>query len=191
VSYSGDSTFNIIAGSAPVTIDFTIAANPTTVTLSAGQSSSPITITATSPTGFASQIGLTCGTLPVYIHCLLTPANLPATVPTNLTMPTSTLVVSVDSTNAALEKQGKVVLASAAPLALLGLFSLLFGKRKRWVLYAGMVLLFVGVAGAITGCSSAGSSPSNLPPAGNQTVVVNATANGVLHPLNLTIDILN
>jgi hypothetical protein len=190
-SYSGDTTFSVVASSATVTPTFSIGASISTVTLAAGQTSSPITITATSLTGFATQITLGCGSLPVYIHCLFTPANFPATVPSNLTMPTSMLVVSVDSTDAALEKQGRVMLASAAPLALLGLFSLLFGKRKRWMFNLGIVLLFVSVAGALVGCSSGGSSTSNLPPAGNQNIVVNATANGVQHPLNLIIDITN
>ncbi len=193
-TYSGDPTFTVISSGTTVNPDFTITASVSTVTVAAGQTSQPITITATSPTGFASQLSLGCGTVPAYIHCLFTPIVIPTVVPTNTTNPTSTFVVSVDLTNAALEKQGRVELASAAPLALLGLISLLCGKRKRWILYAGMVLLFVSAAGALTGCASSysNSPASNLPPAGNQVIIVNATANGgVVHPLDLTINITN
>jgi YVTN family beta-propeller protein len=191
-SYSGDANFNVITGTTVVTPNFTVAASITSITLSAGQSSPNITITATSSTGFATQLTLSCGTLPVYVHCLFTPVTIPATVPTSVTTATSTLVVSVDSTNAALAKEGRIAFASAAPLALLGLFSLLFGKRKRWILYAGMVLFFVGLAGTITGCASNSNSGPSLPPSGNQTVVVNATATGgIVQPLDLTVTISN
>jgi len=51
-------------------------------------------------------------------------------------------------------------------------------------------MLLVCVGGRITGCTSAASS-SNLPPAGNQMIELKATANGVLHPLNLRVNITN
>jgi sugar lactone lactonase YvrE len=190
-TYAGDPNFAGSSASTAVTPDFSIGASVSTITLSAGQSSPQITVTATSPTGFASQIALSCGSLPVYVHCLFTPPLVPATVPTSATTATSILVVSVDSTNAVLEQQGRIAFASAAPFGLLGVMGLLFARRKRRIFYAGVLLLFAGIVGTITGCSSSATTASNLPPAGNQTVVVNATANGVVHPLNLTVDITN
>jgi hypothetical protein len=94
-------------------------------------------------------------------------------------------------------KQGRIELATAAPLALLGLLSLLFGKRKRWTLYVGLVLLLTGVAGTLVGCTSASSSSgsstsSKLPPAGSPVIVIEGTANGgVLVPFNFTVNITN
>ncbi len=203
-TYNGDSNFNGNSNPTNVNPSFTIGATlngtaVSSVTLAAGQSSSQITITATSLTGFDSRISFSCGSLPIYVHCQFTPSTIPSTVPSTppATTATSLLTISVDSTDASMGKQGRIELATAAPLALLGLLSLLFGKRKRWTLYVGLVLLLTGVAGTLVGCTSASSSSgsstsSKLPPAGSPVIVIEGTANGgVLVPFNFTVNITN
>jgi hypothetical protein len=109
-----------------------------------------------------------------------------ATVPQMLT-----LTVAVASTTSMLQRSSPVMLAMAIPLGLLGFLPLVGKNRKRLRLYLGIFALALTAAGAITGCTSS-SNTTNLPPAGIQTIVLNATGNGgVVHALNLKINITN
>jgi hypothetical protein len=209
-TYSGDLKFFGSTTATPVIVtvgapDYTITANPTSLTLSAGGiGSTTITLTP-NQFGFIPPIaiGLSCGNIPSYIHCTFTPPGLSTASVTLGQIPVPvTLAVKVDATIAAILephgpttfgsiKLGPIALAMMAPLGLLGLLPFVSKNRKRLRLYLGIVALALTVASVITGCTSAGN-PSNLPPAGAQTIVVNATSNGgVVHPLNLIINITN
>ena len=192
--YGGDTNFTG-STSAVETVsvnspDYTISANPPTLTLGAGQSGNT-TITVT-PEGYIGTVSFSCGNLPSYVTCTFNPINATVTFNSGATAAqTLTLTVVVASTISMLEGSRPVLLAMIAPLGLLGFLPLAGKNRKRLRLYLGIVALALVAAGAITGCTSS-STTSNLPPAGPQAIVVNATANGgIAHSLNLIINITN
>ena len=200
-SYSGDNNF--AAETSPVETvsvnspDYTVIANPSTLTIAAGQSQST-TITVT-PEGFGGSVTFSCGNLPSYITCTFNPSNGSLSFPFFSTTPqTMTLTVSVASTiTGKLEQNKSLVVAMIAPLGLLGLLPIIGKKRKRLRMYLVLAAMLT-MGAAIAGCSGGGSSSSGAtttPPAGTQSFVVTAagssSSGNVSHQLQLTIIITN
>jgi len=196
-NYGGDTNFT--SSTSPVETvsvnspDYTASANPSSLTLAAGQTGTT-TMTVT-PQGYSGTVSFSCGNLRAYITCAFNPTNGSVTFSSGATTAqTLTLSVTVASTIGMLEQSSPVLMAMIAPLGLLGLLPLVGKNRKRLRLYLGIVALALTAAGAITGCSSAGSS-ANLPPAGTQTFTVTAAGSSssgtISHQLQLTINITN
>ncbi len=82
--YAGDGYDTSSSSTTPavVTVNapFTVTANPTSASVSAGATTSPITLTVTATSGFTSQITFTCPSAPTGVSCTFTPSTV---TPTN------------------------------------------------------------------------------------------------------------
>jgi hypothetical protein len=207
-TYSGDAHFlgsTVIPG---VTVgvgtpDYSITANPNSLTIAAGASGTT-TLTLAGNAYLPSTgitVTLSCGNVPFYVSCKFTPPT-PAASTTSVTLTSSastanvTLTVSVAAVlSARLAPRGPtpfgpikispIMLALMVSLGLLGLLPLLRRNSRRWTRVAGALLLCVAIAGAIAGCATA------RPPAGMQSITINATGGGESHPIPLIINITN
>jgi subtilase family serine protease len=183
-TYDPTGTF-ATSGSSPSQLavqDFTVAANPTAVSVSApGQSgTSTLTITPGS-NGFSQAITFACSGLPTGANCTFTPSSVtPGSSPA-----TTTLSITTTSTASRLHEtpfgQGKALFYAMLLPGFLGLVSA--GGRKRTLrgmrLFA--LLCAVGLCSLWLACGGGGTSSNPSTPAGNSTVTVTATS-GVLAP---------
>lgn len=201
--YGGDSKFT---GSTSATLnqsiaDFTIAANPSSATIRAGQSAT-FTITLTPSNGFNSTISLACSGLPLFSTCTFTP---PSLTPSGAAV-TSTLVITTSGPNAALQFPGSTsnrpVYAmmwslsggGIVGLILLGGFGQGSRRKKRWITLLTLALALLLLV-AIVGCGGGGGGTVTPPapsvtPAGASTI--SATASGgtsTTHTFNISLTV--
>jgi hypothetical protein len=169
-NYSGDAVLQASSGG-PMTVtvsDFTMQAQPSSLTLSAGQSgTASLSIL---PIGGSTQtLQLSCGTVPAGISCAFAPAS--ATLDgTNAT--SVQITVSAHSAAAKIVQHSRALgliapFAVAAPLLPFG------GRRKRKTIVLGIVGVFM-LGLSSTGCG--GSSTTPPPPAQKNVYVLNVTA---------------
>jgi subtilase family serine protease len=185
-TYGGDTNFSG-STSSPVPYkvqDFKIAANPTTVTVTAPGQSGTTTLTITPLGGFSQAPTYTCTGLPSEAAC---------TFPTAATGGTLTITTTAPSARidkAPLERRRGLFYALLVP-GLLG-FVVSAGSRKRTL--RGMRLLSLIAVLALStlwmpacGGSSTPSNPGT--PAGTSTVTVTATAGSLTHSVPVTLTI--
>ncbi len=173
---------------------YTIAANPTTLTVKAGQTGTA-TITLTPTGGYTGSVMLSCANLPANTQCafsqtgggtdtVMMSGNNQA-VPVTLTIQTNVL-----QTVASAREQNPLnpilpALAFWFPGGILGLAGFgsgkKKGKKKEWMRgqsrllgIALLVLLTGTMAGVLAGCGGGSHSPTT--PAGTSTVTVTSTA---------------
>ncbi len=161
------------------TPDFSIAAQPTSATLRAGQSAT-ITLSIAGTGGFGSLVTLSCGNLPGSSTCTFSPANVTA----GSSPVSSTLVIQTAGTAAELapairtnSRAGGLLLPfagfGAVSMALLGIRS-----RKR---HAMLVMLVIALILRLSSCGGGTSSGPSTPlalstPTGMANVAVVATS---------------
>jgi photosystem II stability/assembly factor-like uncharacterized protein len=201
---AGTTVFNF---SAPP--DFALSANPATVTVTRGQSSAPITVTATPFNGaFSNAISFSCSGLPSRSSCVfnptpVTPGANPAT--TTLTI-TTTAPGMVPGAPPAFRWTSPPVLILS--LLLLAILLLAAGRQKsevrlqtsplalrRWpsVSYLAAVLILAALAVSCGGGSSGGggSAPPPNPgtPPGTYTVTVNGVSGATTRTTTVTLTV--
>lgn len=177
-----------------VTPSFTLAANPSALTIAAGQSGTT-TITLTPSGGYTGTLSLSCSGLPQFATCTFAPASLSVTGASPVT---TTLTIDTDVATAALRPgerpaQPHSSLAYAA-VSFAGLV-FLFGLRRRRAAarrFGSALFLFLlaavsGSALFLSGCG--GSSKKDVTPAGSATVAVSAGTGAGAQTLNLTVTI--
>jgi trimeric autotransporter adhesin len=181
----------------PVVGTFTLASNPTALTLSPGATTgNTSTISVTGAGGFASTVALTCSvsgpsgaTDPA--TCSLSPASVTIS---GASAETSTLTVNTTAATTALNRTKKLFWPSAggATLALV----LFFGipkRRRNWLAMLGLLVLFVSL-GAM-GCNSSnantsgGGGGSTGTTAGTYTVTVTGTAGTTMETTAVTVTV--
>ncbi|MGB6191241.1 MAG: choice-of-anchor D domain-containing protein, partial [Terracidiphilus sp.] len=171
--------------------DFTMAVSGSpSQTVASGQTAN-YTLVLTPINGSSGTFSFTCGSLPPNSVCSFNPSS--TTVNANMTGNVAVGVVT-GHTSASLER--RTLPWRAVPL-LCGLLLLPLGfakKRRLLLLIAVLGFLVGGVAscsgaGGGSGGSGGGGSESNTP-AGNYTIPVTATANGISHQtsISLTVD---
>jgi subtilase family serine protease len=187
-TYGGDTNFSGSTSSpAPYDVqDFTIAANPTTVTVTAPGQSGTTTLTITPLGGFSQTVTYTCTGLPSEATC---------TFPTAATG--GILTITTTAPSAKMDK-GPLGRSRTLFYALLlpGFLGLVIsaGSRKR-TLRRMRLLGFIAVLALSTfsmpacggGSSSGPSNPGT--PAGTSTVTVTATAGSISHNAKITLTI--
>ena len=167
-------------------VDFSIAANPKSLTVSAPGGEDMTTLTVTPIGGFDAPLTYTCSGLPTEATC---------TFAAGTAKGTETLTVQTTSASARLEqfrwKSAGGLYALIAP-GLLGL--LVFPRRRRghraaWRLVLTFVLALIVLGMLSCGGGAEGSPSSPGTPTGNSTVTVTAaTADHVLsHSLTVTL----
>jgi hypothetical protein len=186
-----------------VAADYSIVANPSTVTIAQGQSGST-TFTLTPVGGFSGTVTLSCAGLPAFATCTFAPpsavmngSNTPVTV--QLTVATSVAtanVVRLDPPSpfgAPPVTQTSLLLLPGLLMALLAIFGFQ-SKRRAMPRFALPVLFLAAIAVTVTmtGCrSTANSASADTTPAGTYSATVTATASagagGASHSTAVTI----
>ncbi|MGD1106386.1 MAG: chitobiase/beta-hexosaminidase C-terminal domain-containing protein [Terracidiphilus sp.] len=156
------------------TPDFSVAATPASLTLTAGQSGTT-GVSVTPLNGFNSAVSFSCSGLPSGASCAFSPATVTPSGDATSTMLT---VTTSATTTAALQRNSRPLFPAAAlALVLCGL-----GWKKRRRLQT-MLLLAVSVFGLslLTSCSAAPAGPPIVLDPVTSTVSVTATAGSIQH----------
>jgi hypothetical protein len=184
-TYEGDTNFaaSTSTGQALGVQDFQIAANPTTVTVSAPGQSGTTTLTITPQGGFSQTITYACTGLPSEASCTF------PTVATGGTLTIATTAPSARMHKAPLGRSRGLFYALLLP-GFLGLV-LCAGSRKRSLRGVRLLGLIAILAIATLWMPACGGGSSKTPsnpgtPTGTSTVTVTATA-GTLQPKNVAI----
>jgi N-acetylneuraminic acid mutarotase len=157
--------------------DFSVAASPTSVTVTAGQSGTT-TVTIALLNGFNSAVSLSCSSgLPAGASCSFSPSTVtpPGTTSTTLTVTTT-------ASSAALHRESLPLLPGSALAAALCCFG--WKKRRRLQM---LLLLAVSLAGfgLLTSCGGGAGSSTGGGGGGSQpvtsTVTVTATSGSLTH----------
>jgi sugar lactone lactonase YvrE len=188
-TYSGDSNYLPTTTATTIQLsvvntvpaDFSLTANPSTLTIKAGDTGTA-TFTFTPVGGFTGTVTFGCGSLPVGVTCTFAPATL--TADGSNKVQTSQLTITT---------QRLVSANFFLPGALLG--GLLFWQRRRFNLRKAHVLMLVLAAGAMIGMVGCGSSdPQTNATAAKVTVTAQATGgNGgsLSHTASFTLNVTN
>jgi hypothetical protein len=135
---------------------------------------------------------LACGTLPPYSSCTFNPGT--EGIPANTTgSELVEIATGLNVTSVRLARPSRSFAWPALPLAC-GLMLLPLALRRRKLL---LVLLLATLAGCFSGCTESGGGLPSLPPpntpgitpAGTYPIIVTVTANGVAHPITLTLTV--
>ena len=199
-AYAGDQN-NAASTSSAVTItiatpDFTIAATPTSASVTPGQSAS-FTFKVSPVAGYSGTVKFSCGALPSMAACAFSPSSV---TPSGGSPVSSTLTVTTTGATAALNTDRPFApWLPAGGLAIAGVMGLALAPRKirRWNLQLRMLswaLLLASLSLPVMSCGggSGNSTPSNPgTPAGSYTISVSAadSAGGPQHPVNLTLSV--
>jgi hypothetical protein len=200
-AYQGDHN-NAASTSSAATImiaapDFTVSANPTSGTITPGQTAT-FTFTVSPVGGYAGTVSFSCGTLPSQAACSFSPASVTPSggSPASTTM---TLTTAVSSAMLNPERRSGPSLPPWLPaggLAMAGGIGLVFTSKKIWRLNQQLrgvcwALLLASLSLLASGCGGGGNSSPSSPgtPAGSYTVSVNASssAGGPQHAMSITL----
>jgi len=167
--------------------DFQIAANPTTVPVTAPGQSGMTTLTITQLGGFNQTISYSCTGLPSEATCTFAAASATS----------ETLTIATTAPSARLHK-GPIGRSREIFYALLlpGFLGIVVSARNRKRSWRGMRLLsLIAVLALFTlsmpACGGGGSSTTSNPgtPTGNSTVTVTATAGSLSHQVPITLNV--
>jgi hypothetical protein len=194
--YLGDGNYQQSPPSAAVLIsispgppDFSLAASPSSLTITAPGQSATTTISGSAINNFTGTVNVTCAlqSTMTYSSCSL--------VPTSFSVPGGSTVLTVTTTAPSValrlfNRPGWFMPSTGALFASI-LLLLILGKRRRAKLAFGL-LLFALLAAAFVACgggssSSAPSSPGT--PTGNYTATVTGTSGTLSHSLNVPVTV--
>ena len=157
--------------------DFSVAASPASVTVTAG-SSGTSTLTATPSNGFNQAVTFACSGLPSLATCTFAPTS----VTPNGAAVTTTVTVSTTGTTTTGMNEPPASNPSGSPmtLALAGVFACFFsfslgGIRKRNLRLLSILLIIAGL-GLMSGCGGSSKKTTQGTPPGTYAVTVTATA---------------
>jgi hypothetical protein len=172
--------------------DFSVTANPTSLTVTSGASGTAV-FTVTPTNGYAGTLSFSCGTLPTYASCSFAPAKLTFTSSTQ-TAQTSTLTFSTTQATGMLRPElpgrgsgERISLALGIPLGLLAFGFGWKGRKVRTLRNLCCALLFAAASiMALSGC--AGSSPATSP-VGTYSVPITVTDGTTSHTVSFSITV--
>ena len=196
--YSGDalnapSVSNVVTVTVSLATEFTIALNPTSLSIQTSQSAQ-LTINLGSEDGFADKIALGCGSLPYSVSCNFATndvtLNKDGTTSVTLTVDTnSPLASGSQARNEDPFSSNGMLAACVFPGAALFGFAFWRFRKNAMVLRAlAVVAMLAGTTLLMTGCG--GFSLNSAKP-GNYVIQVTATGEqtGVTHVANLTLTV--
>lgn len=171
------------------------APSPGKITVVAGTTSSPITVTASSPTATQQGVTFSCSGLPAMASCNFMPSPLNLTATQTSGMETITIATTLGGHavpgHRALPPNGWMYAPGLAALALLTLSAGLFRARRRKLAWAAGSFLLLLAFASLAGCVS-NSTPSNAggTPPGIYTVTITGQgAATVTSPGTLTLTV--
>ncbi len=181
-SASAASQLNVYANSP----DMTLSLSSSTLSVSYGTTSSPITMQIASLSGLSGTVTFACSGLPVGMTCNFSPSS--STLAVGSTATTSLTVTGSTSAKSTREfwKGGAGSILFAISLLYLG------GARKRKLHIPSLIcLMFLTIAGfeVLAGCSGSPSPPNGLQETGTKTVLVSATSGSITRAIPLTVTI--
>jgi hypothetical protein len=196
--YSGDA-INAPSVSNPVSVtvaqatEFTIALNPTSLSIPTTQSAT-VTINLGSENGFADKIALGCGSLPYSVTCNFATndiaLNANGTQSVQLTVDTNSPLASGTQAENRMPGSGSGLLAACVfpGAALFGFAFWRFRKQAAVLRVLVLIAMLAGTTFLMTGC---GGFSLNSAKAGNYVVQITATGEqtGVTHVANLTVTV--
>ena len=173
-NYSGDSLYapetSAVAASLTVNPAPTVAASPSTVTISTPGGTGTTTLTVSNFSN--NSITFACSGLPVGAACSFGALS---------TMGTSVLQITTSAATARLElpsgrSSSQTMLALLLP-GVIGIGGLFASRKRRWrQMFVLLLLLSIGMAMTACGGSSSGGGGNHGSPVGTSTVTVTATA---------------
>jgi endoglucanase len=196
-TYSGDvnnltSTSTAVLQTVSGSLTFTLTANPTKLSLSAGQSSA-VTLSVVSAGGLSGTVSFTCTGLPTGSTCSFQPATITATGANTALSTTLTVALPTGSAKVAppVKNGGGPFLAGIfmLPGGLLGLY--LLWQRKRLQHSLGIwVLTTVFLLSVAIGCgsSTSGSGGSSV---GSYNALITATSASTVQTLTIPVTLTN
>ena len=172
--YSGDGNYAGSTTSAPTTInvtDFSMSANPTSITIPAPGQSGTSTITLTPLNGFTGTISLSCWTGVLGMDCTFSPSSVSIAGSSAVTSVVTITTTGPVNASSATPQRGVPVgyrlpigwsWLLAGSLALATLMSLATARRRwaTWLLASALVVVGIWAA-----CGGGGSGPPPPPPA--------------------------
>jgi len=185
----------------PATADFSVAATPPTMTITAGQGAS-FTVTVGGLNGFNSAVALTCSGQPVGSTCTFSPSSVTpasgASVMSTMSITTSSSPYNPAGLMAGNPSGG--IFAFLLPVTTLGFFSLFVaGKKKHGSLQAGkrsqylaggMTLLVVAAILLVAnGCGYKANGMGNGTQRGTTTVMITGTSGSLTHSTSVTLTV--
>lgn len=185
-NHAGDASTNANSASSTITVTalapaLSVTANPATLTVTQGQSGTA-TLTVVANAAYSGTVTFTCSGLPANASCAFTPASIQIAPGQTLT---ENLVLSTSMTPSASTRTKSQSLSSSAAefAAFLCVLVLPWGKRwtktrKSLMMPLVLLMLCVGVFGALSGCSNGASqTTTSIPvpeaPKGTSNIVVN------------------
>lgn len=180
--------------------DFSIAASPATMTISAGQNAL-FTVTVGGLNGFNSAVGLSCSGLPANSTCSFSPASV---TPASGGMTNSMMTVGTSSSpymHAAIRKDpNHLFYGMLLPIPALLFVGLLFfggarggqfaGKNRRHAFAGVVVLLFTSACLlAANGCGYNSPAAGNGTQRGTATVMITGTSGSLTHSTSVTLTV--
>ena len=165
--------------------DINLSASASTMNVSYGAISSPITLQVTSMAGMAGAISLSCSGLPVGMTCNFNPGQVTLTAGGNSTA--SMTISGGSATSSSLWVPGAGLLL--LPLSLLTLVRIRKGTHHITGILCLLILSLAGIAG-LTGCSGGNSSSKNsFQETGNKIVIVSATSGTLSRTIPIQVNI--
>lgn len=186
-AYGGDSTYQGSQSQAlQVGGGFTLSANPTSATVTGGQSAT-FTITVTPQNGFTEGVNLSCAVVPVGDSCSFSPSL----VATQRGAATSTLTISTAPLSGGMVfwhggNNTWILLAGGLGLLALPVF---LARRRRLLPALGMAVVITGGLVAV-GCGGGGSSGGGGGSSSQtSTITVTGTSRSASQSTNLTLTV--
>ena len=195
--YSGDSlnapsVSNVVSVTVAQATEFTIALNPTSLSIPTSQSAT-VTINLGSENGFADKIALGCGSVPYSVTCNFASNDLSlnanGTGSVQLTVDTNSPLAGSQAKNQMPGESGGMLAACVFPgAALFGFAFWRFRKQAAALRLLVLIAMLAGTTFLMTGCG--GFSLNSAKP-GNYVLQVTATGEqtGVTHVANLTLTV--
>jgi uncharacterized protein (TIGR03118 family) len=186
----------------PTAADFSLAATPSTLTISAGQPAS-FMLSVTALDGFNSAVTFSCSGEPANSSCSFSPNSV---TPTGANAVTTTLTIATNSNpyHPAVKHAMFGLSGTWMPLSAFGLVGMVVVESRRrrrllrrfwwrWISYAcGFVLLlgiFAGISGCGGGSSGATMGSGNGTQRGASTIVITATSGSLSHSTNVSLTV--
>jgi hypothetical protein len=163
--------------------DFTLASNPKTATVAAGQPGT-FTLTVTPQGSFTSPITFSCSGLPAHAGCTFSPATLTpntGTVTTTLTIATAVQAASLAAPPIGRRSNPLYSIWLVLPAMLVGMAA----PKRRKLLSCCLALLLVG--GCLLQAACGGGSGGGFTAVGTYPVTVHGVAGSTQHAMNVTL----